>query len=178
MNLTDLDFFGESNLEDEEENLFPIATQPKEYEQLTVQGDLGFSPLLPIELALKTYPESTIYTQYGYTQEEFYNLARTPAFVSALSDATQLVKEEGGAFKLKARIQAEEMLKTSWTLVHNNDTPSSVRADLIKWTARVAGFEPKQNEQFTPNKGSGFSITINIPQTPSEPTRIEKVITE
>jgi hypothetical protein len=47
-------------------------------------------------------------------------------------------------FRIKARMQAEGLLQTSWHLIHNKDTPAAVKADLIKHTWKVAGVEPKE----------------------------------
>ena len=57
--------------------------------------------------------------------------------------------------------EAEEMLKVSWSMVHDRETPPSVRADLLKWTSRVAGFEPKNVEQ-TGAAQQSLNIQINL----------------
>jgi hypothetical protein len=57
---------------------------------------------------------------------------------------------------MKARLQAEEMLKTSWRMVQDKETPANVRADLIKATVRWAGLEPK------PSEGGGGEAPFQI----------------
>jgi hypothetical protein len=105
---------------------------------------LGFPPTLPIELALGEIPRTQILVEYGYTPETWDVLRVNPAFVKALRDAVDILSKEGMAFKVKARMQSEALLETSWQLIHNGDTPSAVKADLIKHTHRVAGFVPRE----------------------------------
>jgi hypothetical protein len=161
MSLDDLsDFFGGEGNIDVENDVFAPPARPV-HTPLSADDDLGFSPLLPVELALKTAPVEAIYTSYGLTKDDFTELMTSPAFISAYKDAQALVKEEGMAFKLKAKMQAEEMLKVSWSLVHDKEVPPSVRADLLKWTSRVAGFEPKNVEQGGPAQ-QPLNIQINL----------------
>jgi hypothetical protein len=161
MSLDDLsDFFGGEGNIDVETDVFAPPARPVR-PRLAADDDLGFSPLLPVELALKTAPVETIYTSYGLSKDDFADLMTSPAFISAYKDAQALVKEEGMAFKLKAKMQAEEMLKVSWSLVHDKEVPPSVRADLLKWTSRVAGFEPKNVEQGGPAQ-QPLNIQINL----------------
>ena len=68
---------------------------------------------------------------------------------------------KGLGFRLKARIQAEEMLDTSFDLVHNPDVPPQTKADLIKATVKWAGLEPTSSELGGPGASAGVSIVIN-----------------
>jgi hypothetical protein len=122
-------------------------------------AQIGWPPTLPIEVALKTASMGEIREAYGYTPEEWMKLRDEPAFLADLAAAVEMVKTEGMSFKLKSRLQAEELLKTSWQLVHNADTPASVRADLIKSTVRWAGYDAKDA---APSTGTGFNIQINL----------------
>lgn len=123
---------------------------------------LAWPTSLPIELALKTASPSELRDHYGYTPEEWDALRDNPVFLKELADACDLVKLEGMTFRLKARLQAEAMLETSWRLVHapGSEVPANVKADLIKTTFRVAGFDSKDNVAAGP--GSGLAIQINF----------------
>ena len=106
-----------------------------------------YPPTLPIELALKVAPIKDICEAYGLSHEQWAELRLNPVFQRDLAAAVELVKKDGMSVKLKAGLQAEEMLKTSWSMVHDTSglTPASVRADLLKFTFRVAGMvEPPQ----------------------------------
>lgn len=100
-----------------------------------------YPPMLPVELALRINSPKAICEAYGLTREEFEELAANPTFQADLKRAMEAVRRDGMSFKLKARLQAEELLKTSWTLIHNPAIPPGVRADLIKFTIRAAGLD-------------------------------------
>jgi hypothetical protein len=69
------------------------------------------------------------------------------------------VRDKGLTFKLKARAQAEELLETSWVLIHDPSTSPAVKADLIKSTVKWAGLEPKGDAN---EAGAAGGVRINI----------------
>lgn len=71
------------------------------------------------------------------------------------------IRDKGMTFKLKARAQAEELLATSWMLIHDPVVSPAVKADLIKSTVKWAGLEPK-NEVSTGDNAGGVTISINL----------------
>ena len=71
------------------------------------------------------------------------------------------IRDKGMTFKVKARAQAEELLTTSWTLIHSPDVSAAVKADLIKSTVKWGGLEPK-NDVVAEGAGGGVKITINL----------------
>jgi hypothetical protein len=78
-------------------------------------------------------------------------------------------------FRLKARAQAEELLTTSWTLIHSSDVSAAVKADLIKSTVKWGGLEPQKDFSGVDNQGGGVSITINLGDNTPLPKVIEHV---
>lgn len=139
-----------------------VTSSVKDYDPGRDPAELGWPPTLPIEIALKTAPLDDIRQAYGYDMAEWMALKDNPAFLSDLAAAVQMVQQEGMSFKLKARIQAEELLKTSWRLIHapQDEVPSSVKADLIKATARWAGYDNK--EAAGGSGGNQLNIQINL----------------
>lgn len=133
----------------------------KDYDPGRDPANIAWPPTLPVEIALKTAPMNDIREAYGYSSEEWARLKDDPAFLADLAAAVQMVKQEGMSFKLKARLQAEELLKTSWRLIHApaDEVPSSVKADLIKATARWAGYDNKEQGG---SSGPSFAIQINL----------------
>ncbi len=121
---------------------------------------LGYPPTFPIEIALRTSPTRAICEEYGITEDEWDLIRCEPLFLDDLQRAMEMLKKEGMGFKVKARLQAEEVLKTSWRLMHDAETPPAVRADLIKSTVRWAGYDaPAPVGQ---GAGTGFQININF----------------
>lgn len=131
------------------------------YQPTRNPAEIGWPPTLPIEIALQTAPMDAIRETYGYSEEEWYRLRDDPIFLADLAAAIEMVSQEGMSFKLKARLQAEELLKTSWRLIHApiDEVPSSVKADLIKATARWAGYD---NKDVAGGSGNNLNIQINL----------------
>jgi len=92
----------------------------------------------------------------------FMQIAQSPLFKKQVKAFVKELEENGVSFQLKARIQAEEMLKKNWQIVHDPDTPATVAVKAIENTVRWAGLEAKSNTAEV-TQGPGFSITINFP---------------
>lgn len=147
---------------EDEGNLDPVE-RPSGQVLSAQSKDVGFPATLPIELALKVAPEDQILEAYKIERFEYEMLLENAAFVAAYKNALEMVQQEGASFKLKARLQAEELLTTSWSMIHESATPASVRADLIKSTVRWAELEPKKNAGDDGSGGSqGLQININL----------------
>lgn len=134
-------------------------------DMVTMPGDpaqLGYSPTLPIELALKTAPTAAILESYHLTHEDLEKLLQTEAFQNDLRAANEMVKKEGMSFKLKASLQSEELLKTSWNMIHSTKIPANVRADLLKFTIRAAGLDGSKDQGKGAEMGTAMQININL----------------
>jgi hypothetical protein len=121
--------------------------------------ELGFPHLLPLELALAESSPREICNEYGIDKDQFKSMLAMPAFQKAYADAKNIVAN-GMGFRVKAQLQAEALLKTSWALIHSSGTPSHVKADLIKQTWKVAGYEPKDEKG--PLGAGGLQINIQL----------------
>lgn len=122
-------------------------------------GKIGFPAMLPVELAMKIGTPKEICKAYGISQDEFKGLILNPVFAKAYQDAVEMLQIEGMSFKLRARMQAEDLLGTSFGMIKNVLTSDAVRADLIKSTVRWAGYDAKAAEV---NSGPAFNIQINL----------------
>lgn len=125
-------------------------------------SELGYPVTLPIEIALRTAPIKTICEAYGLSREDWERLRQHPQFVKDVAAANEELKKDGMSFRMKARLQADELLKTSWRLIHssNDDVPPSVKADLIKFTIRAAGLEA--DKAANGNQQNNLQININL----------------
>jgi hypothetical protein len=115
-----------------------------------------------LELALRIATPKKICEAYGITKSEFETLCRNPTFLDDMKRARELVRKEGMSFRLKAMIQSDELLKTSWGMIHNPALPATVRADLIKFTVRVAGLDASKDQGGGGDDKPTFSITVNL----------------
>jgi len=98
---------------------------------------------LALELVLQTGTPENILEAYHLTTDQFVEIAKLPSFKKEYQMYLEMSKEDGFSYKMKCRAQAEGMLKVQWDMVHDITTPPSVRADLIKFNARVAGYDKK-----------------------------------
>lgn len=126
-------------------------------------ADIGYPPTLPIELALKVASVKDICAAYDISREDWEVLRNDPVFKADLASAVEMVRKEGMSFKLKARLQAEELLKTSWKMIHapSDEVPPSVKADLLKFTVRCAGLEADAKASAGGNQNN-LQININL----------------
>lgn len=97
---------------------------------------------LILDLLLKTRPIPDLLVAYKISVEEFKSLTQHPVFRQDMQDMKEKLREEGFSFRVKAQAQAEQYLQAAWVMVHDAATPANVRADLIKWTTKVAALEP------------------------------------
>lgn len=120
---------------------------------------LAFDLALLLEGSGETVDE--VKARHGITASELIVFNKDPVFLKKVESYRDEIREKGMTFKLKARAQAEELLTTSWTLIHSPDVSPAVKADLIKSTVKWGGLEPK-NDVVTEGAGGGVKITINL----------------
>lgn len=151
----------ETALVPRESDAMPQATSPVGEVKPWDPALLGFPPMLPIELAMRVAPVPEICAAYGIDKEEFVTLTNNPVFVQAYKSAQEMLQKDGMSFRIKAKLQAEELLKKSWQIIHSRDTPTTVKADLIKATIRWADLEPRGDSKGG-GGGNAFQININL----------------
>lgn len=95
-----------------------------------------------------------------------------PVFLRKVEHYRTEIRDKGITFKLKARAQAEELLTTSWLLIHDPAVSPTVKADLIKSTVKWAGLEPKDAAP-ADSGGGGVKITINLGSSPDDARTID-----
>lgn len=125
----------------------------------------NWSDRLAFDLALKLEGSSEttdeILQRHGLNTDQLLGFNKDKVFLRKVESYRTEIREKGITFKLKARAQAEELLTTSWQLIHAPDVSPSVKADLIKSTVKWAGLEPK-GEVDTGGASGGVTITINM----------------
>jgi len=155
---------------DESGQLHPEAQDVREARRLaermpvgykpTSGAELSFDPRIAYEIALGVDQPGVVFEKYGFAEEQAAALATNSAFMATVAKYQEEVLASGVSFKLKAKIQAEDLLTHSYIIATDPEAPMSVRADLIKWTARVAGLEPK--EEKGGSAGGGFTLNISF----------------
>jgi hypothetical protein len=101
-----------------------------------------------------------ILERHNLKTADLQTLKRDKIFLQQVKGYREDIREKGLTFRVKARTQAEELLKTSWLLIHDPGVSPSVKADLIKSTVKWGGLEVKADDTSAPS--GGVRITINL----------------
>jgi hypothetical protein len=131
---------------------------------------LAFDVALTLEGSGDTLQE--VITRHNISANDILSFNADPIFLKKVEGYRTEVREKGLTFKLKARAQAEELLTTSWLLIHDASVSPAVKADLIKSTVKWAGLEPKDAGP-QDNGTGGVKITINLGSDPRDARTIE-----
>jgi len=110
---------------------------------------------------------------YNLDRDDLRRFTADSVFNQRVSHFRGEIQNNGLSFKTKAKVQAEELLGTSWNLIHDPGVSPSVKADLIKSTVKWAGYEPK-TDTIDAGLGSGaVRINININGNSSQAIAID-----
>lgn len=120
---------------------------------------LAFDIALALEGSGETLDE--IKQRHHIRSSDLLVFNKDPVFLKKVEHYRDEIREKGLTFKLKARAQAEELLTTSWGLIHSPEVSPAVKADLIKSTVKWAGLEVK-TEEGTGGASGGVKININF----------------
>ena len=120
---------------------------------------LAFDIALMLEGSGETTEE--VFARHRICADDMLRYNKDPIFLKKVEGYRTNIREEGMTFRLKARAQAEELLTTSWTMIHNPEVNAAVKADLIKHTVKWSGLEPK-NDNIAEGTNGGVRITINL----------------
>jgi hypothetical protein len=105
-------------------------------------------------------PVADILKRHSMAPADLLTFNADPVFLKRVESYREEIVSKGMTFRLKARAQAEELLTTSWLLIHDPSVSPAVKADLIKSTVKWGGLEPKGD---TGEAGSGgVRISINL----------------
>ena len=130
---------------------------------------------MDVSLMLENSGESIdeVMARHNITVDDMGRFNTDKVFLKKVEELRSEIRVNGMTFKLKARAQAEELLTTSWTLIHSPDVSAAVKADLIKATVKWGGLEPKIHEGMEGGTSGGVSITINLDKVPvQEPLKV------
>ena len=120
---------------------------------------LAFDVALMLEGSWESMDE--VKDRHKIQAEDLITFNKVQVFLKKVESYRNDIRDKGMTFKVKARAQAEELLTTSWTLIHSPDVSAAVKADLIKSTVKWGGLEPK-NDVVAEGAGGGVKITINL----------------
>lgn len=117
---------------------------------------------LAIELAMQMDDPAVVFARHNMTAEQAAALIQTAEFTALLAEAEKEIQQNGMSFKAKARALAEDLLPYAYEIATDDLAAGTVRADLIQWFARMAGYEPPKNDGKQTGGAGGLNLTINF----------------
>lgn len=99
--------------------------------------------------------------RHEFEASDLLTFKNDATFLKKVEAYREEVRTKGLTFRVKARAQAEELLKTSWILIHDPIVSPAVKADLIKSTVKWAGLDTAPAGEGQNNTG-GVTISINL----------------
>ena len=134
-----------------------------------------FDPRLAYELALRIDDPATIFERYNVDEDEAVRLMGLQAFRDAIVKFDAEIKEHGIGFRSKARIIAEELLEHGHEIATDAGQSGAVRADLIKWFAKVGDLEPAPKKGDATDTAARYQFQIIFSGSqPAQTMTIEK----
>jgi len=109
----------------------------------------------------------------GLTRSEFDDIALNPQYTRYVQGYVKELSENGYSFVSKARLLAEDLLKTAYNIAKDEDAPAAARVKMIENLVDWGGAVPKAAVVL--GAGQGFSITINIPGSTPQQAALEDV---
>lgn len=125
---------------------------------------------LACELALGMDDPESVFAAYQIDPDAAADLLEHPQFLAILQRVGTEIRENGLSFRQKARAQADDLLAHSYEIATDPHASAAVRADLIKWTAKMAGHEPPPPKDVGASSAGG--LTLNITFAGQEPQRV------
>lgn len=107
-------------------------------------------------------PITELLPSEGITQQEYDDLSKDPQFKQYVDAYAKELTESGFSFAAKSRILAEDLLPMAYKMAKDGDVPAPVRAKMIENLVEWGDLKPRKDVALG-QVGSGFSITINIP---------------
>jgi hypothetical protein len=99
--------------------------------------------------------------RHEFEASDLLTFKNDATFLRKVEAYREEVRTKGLTFRVKARAQAEELLKTSWILIHDPIVSPAVKADLIKSTVKWAGLDTTPANE-NANAAGGVTISINL----------------
>lgn len=130
-----------------------------DYEVPADPAEMDWPITLPLDVAMGDNPLMEIFAAHGLGEDDYIRLKNNPQFVMEVRKYKEELAKDGASFRIRAKMQAEFMLKKSFQMVYDPAVPAPVKADLIKSTVRWAGYEPKKE---TDAGAGGPNFQVNI----------------
>lgn len=117
---------------------------------------------LACDLALGMEDPEVIFARYELGPVEAKTLQELPAFKALVARVTAEVKESGLSFRTKMKAIAEDLIPYAHEIATDPLQSGAVRARIIEWAGKMAGFEPAPAKTEVGAGAGGFSLSITF----------------
>jgi hypothetical protein len=107
----------------------------------------AFDAKICFDVALGVFDIPELLERHNLTAPELQHMFALPAFKAQVTAYKRYIRDEGLSFKEKAKIMAEELLGTTYDLIHHVHTPAAEKVKLIALINKLAGNEPTPSQQ-------------------------------
>jgi hypothetical protein len=108
--------------------------------------------------------------RYGISDSEYVTLVGQKWFIALLATHKRMLEEGGFDYKAKMAFFAEAAATEAYKRALESDS-ASLMLDAAKFYAKVAGLEPRPQQNALATPGSGFQVIINIPERGDKPAQ-------
>ena len=110
------------------------------------------------DVAIAAEPYVAICARHRVTEREWKILSQDGEFCGAVEALRSAMRKDGGSFRVKSRSLAEKLLDKFAEVIYSEDTPATVRADLMKYAVKMAGLDQSAEQR----AAGGQPLQINI----------------
>jgi hypothetical protein len=100
--------------------------------------------------------------RHGVSAAEWEVLSQDAEFTSTVEAIRFALRRDGAAFKIKSRLFAERLLEQFGAMIYDEGTPATVRADLMKYSVKMAGLDASADQRTAAATGPPLQININL----------------
>ena len=122
----------------------------------------SWPPSLAVDMALNLYDSDDLCKRYNVDSEQLSDWLATDSFQRALAEARVAMSRGDERFRAKARALAEELLGTTFQMIHCGELPPSVRAGMIRDMVNWAGLTAPKPEAGSNGGPAVNGVVINI----------------
>lgn len=122
---------------------------------------LSLPPGLVEEIALGMRTGEEIAPDYGFTQEQYAELAAWPLFQRMVERRRAELDRDGITLRAKLVWMTTDSVDDLYLLFKSPDTSVGQKLQIAQWFAKMADLEPKPSVA-AQQQGTGFTININL----------------
>lgn len=126
---------------------------------------LALDPKMLWEMALGLEEPRDIALRWGISGEKFDQIEKSSWFQHQIDGIRADMERSGQNFRTKAGVMSQKLMDMIFSEAVVGETDIKNRLEVLKTLAKYADWEPKG--AFTAEKGPSFSISINIPASPT-----------